>query len=63
MVRRRLLFKDGAKEPTSTESRDHNYPATTRYIRKGTGPANPEWEPPKEKEPFGAVPELFTMER
>ena len=63
LVRRRLLFKGDGKEPASTESRDLNYPPTTRYIRKGTGPANPRWEPPKEKKPFGEVPELYTMER
>ena len=63
LIRRRRLYKGDAKEPAVTESRDLKYPPTTRYIRKGTGPADPKWEPPKPKTPFGDVAELYTMER
>ncbi len=63
LVRRRIMFKDKGKEPARSESRELRYPPTTKYIRKGTGPANSEWEPPDEKKPFGDVPPKFTMER
>ena len=62
LVRRRLFYSD-EKEPVKTESRELNYPATTKYIRKGTGLADPEWKPPKEREPFGDVAPLYRLER
>ncbi len=63
LVRKRLFFKGGKKEPIKTESRELRYPPTTKYIRKGTGPADPEWKPPEQKDPFGEVAKIYKLER
>ena len=62
MERRRLLFAKG-KEPSKIERRTLRYPATTQYIRVGTGPEDPNWKPKKKVEPFGKVDKEFSMER
>jgi vancomycin resistance protein YoaR len=62
LERRRLLYGKGA-EPQTVERRELRYPPTTQYVRKGTGPANPDWEPPKEREPFGEAKTTFSMEQ
>lgn len=62
LERRRLLFKGRGKEPTKVERRILRYPATTEYVRVGTGPADPNWEPPrKPPEPFGEVAPEFSL--
>jgi vancomycin resistance protein YoaR len=62
-LERRRLFYGKGKEPEKTESREIRYPPNTQYINVGTGPANPDWKPPKERSPFGEVPEEFKMAR
>lgn len=61
LVRRRLFYRGSSSEPAKSDERDLWYPPTTEIITEGTGPADPEWERPKEKPPFGEVPEEFTL--
>ena len=63
LVRRRLFYARGKKEPVKTEERELRYPANTQYINEGTGPSDPEWKAPKEHTPFGEVPPTFTVEQ
>ena len=62
-LERRRLFYGKGKEPEKTESREIRYPPNTQYIDVGTGPADPDWKPPREHAPFGEVPEEFKMAR
>lgn len=57
--RSRAFYQAGKKEPVKVEKRELRYPPTTQYIREGTGPRDPNFEPPKKRLPFGDVkPEL-----
>lgn len=60
LERRRLFYAEGA-DPQKVEKRELRYPPTTQYIKQGTGPADPKWEAPKKKEPFGEVPKQYSL--
>ena len=63
LERRRIFFVGKSKEPSKVERRTLRYPPTTQYVRVGTGPVDPNWEPKKKVEPFGKVDKEFSMER
>lgn len=61
--RHRLFYKGNQKEPVKHEKRTLRYPPTTQFVEIGTGPPNPDFKEPKEKQPFGDVKEEFIMSR
>lgn len=61
LERRRLFYRGKGKEPAKSDKWDVYYPPTTQYVKVGTGPANPEWEPPKKRDPWGEVASEFSM--
>lgn len=59
--RERAFFSDDGKTPVKVEKRVIRYPPTQQIISRGSGPADPRWQPPPPRPPFGDASEELTV--